>query len=496
RAPAGAEAIAVATDRQRRLFGRLSGVVGALAFAAWFNFGLFHLDHWVHVWDVFHLYMGAKYAPELEYTRLYACTAVAETEIGFAGEMAARQVRDLATNRVLPASDVVRVSASECRSRFGAVRWEAFRRDVAFFRSRISAERWRGSFEDHGYNATPAWGVAARLVAGVVPASDAGLVLLTLPDVLLILSLWGVAIGTFGLPASCVALVWWGLNSATDFGWIGGSFLRFDWLALVVFGVALLKKGRPAAAGAVLTGATLLRVFPGFVVAGLVLKALADAAAGRRFRLSRDHVRFGAGCVATLAVAVPLSGGVAAGGGPALGPWRGFVANSAKHLASPSMNNMGLRTVLSYTPQESIFVPPGEEAVAVWWSPHAEAFERRRLLFGVLVAGVVLLAALAARGRDDWVAACLGALLIPFAATVSSYYYGFLVVLGFLWLLRRGLGLAVALLATASPLISLAAPWPYVAYVLQSLAVLLLAGGTLAVLAFGPRPGPTGAGGT
>ena len=52
------------------------------AFASWWNLGHFHFDHYIHIWEHYHYYMGAKYGPELRYARLYECTAAADVQDG------------------------------------------------------------------------------------------------------------------------------------------------------------------------------------------------------------------------------------------------------------------------------------------------------------------------------------------------------------------------------------------------------------------------------
>lgn len=59
---------------RRRLFALL-GLVSALTY---FNFGAFHFGVFIHAWDTFHYYMGAKYFRELSYDRLYDCATVAD----------------------------------------------------------------------------------------------------------------------------------------------------------------------------------------------------------------------------------------------------------------------------------------------------------------------------------------------------------------------------------------------------------------------------------
>jgi hypothetical protein len=56
-----------------------------------------------HRWDQFHYHIGAKYLPELDYTRIYQCTAVAEAERFGRSATARRPIRDLATEALVPA---------------------------------------------------------------------------------------------------------------------------------------------------------------------------------------------------------------------------------------------------------------------------------------------------------------------------------------------------------------------------------------------------------
>ena len=47
---------------------------------SWWNLGRFHFNPFIHYYEFYHYYLGAKYAPELGYTRLYECTVAAEDE--------------------------------------------------------------------------------------------------------------------------------------------------------------------------------------------------------------------------------------------------------------------------------------------------------------------------------------------------------------------------------------------------------------------------------
>src|SRR5262249_5238919 len=135
---------------------------GVLGLAGYFHFGAFHGPGagYVQRWDFTHYYLGAKYFPELEYTRLYQASVVAEADAGFADEASARRLRDLSTGRFVNGADVLR-DAPAYRARFSDERWRAFVADVATLRAWLSPARWAQSQMDHGYNGTPAWAIVA-----------------------------------------------------------------------------------------------------------------------------------------------------------------------------------------------------------------------------------------------------------------------------------------------------------------------------------------------
>jgi len=73
-------------------------VLALLAVAAlgYVNFGFFHPGRGhVHYWDAFHYFMGAKYLPELGYSKLYEATYAAGRELGAFDYIT--QLRDLET---------------------------------------------------------------------------------------------------------------------------------------------------------------------------------------------------------------------------------------------------------------------------------------------------------------------------------------------------------------------------------------------------------------
>jgi hypothetical protein len=241
--------------------------------------------------------------------------------------------------------------------------------------------------------------------------------------------------------------------------------------------------------GAALTYGALLRVFPGFVVAALVLKAIAGMVRERRFFLTPEHQRFAIGCVAALALLMPLSGWATNG----LDAWPEFAVNSQKHLKTALTNNMGLKTVMGYDfatraikMRNDTLEDPFQE-----WKDAKEFFYAKRtpLYIILIIAFCVLLARAGDREEDDWVAACLGAGLIVMAAELTCYYYGFLMTYGLLWDRRRIPGILAAALAAFTCFIYNLLAWNDDHFAAMSLASVIVVVAVTALSAFGKRYG-------
>lgn len=454
-------------EAHRALRDRLLAALGILGLLGGWNFGLAHLDHYVHWWDVTHYYFGAKYAPELGYTRLYACLTVADVQVGYGDAARKRSIRNLATNAG-ESTEALLANPSSCTVHFRKARWTAFLADVAWFHRKVPLSMWSQLQLDHGFNATPAWTLTGGLLANLGPASDAQLLALVLFDSALVLAALGLVVHAFGWRAAAAAAIVFGTNTAADFAWIGGSFLRLDWLALAVAAVCFLKMGRPFLAGFALSWSALLRIFPLLLGAGVGVKAAAEG--------PRSRWRFAAGGLLAAALLLPLSElAVRPPGGAADAGWRGFVANSRKHLGSPSANNMGMKTLLSLVPEQPFRYAPGEDAGRAWWRIHEDALRRRMPLFYL---GLALFAALLVRvslKQPDWVAVVASVGLVPFATTVSCYYYVFLLLYALLVVLGEGWGAAACALSAGIGVCSLLGSWDYEVYTAASALVLAFA---------------------
>ena len=106
------EARGVTAPRMRR------PIAALLMFASvttYFHFFELRAGAFYHRWEMFHYFLGSKYAEELGFDRLYTCSAVAEAESGKRARVVARRIAAAADR--LPE----RVERLERRSRNAAV---------------------------------------------------------------------------------------------------------------------------------------------------------------------------------------------------------------------------------------------------------------------------------------------------------------------------------------------------------------------------------------
>ncbi|MCE9594369.1 MAG: tetratricopeptide repeat protein [Planctomycetes bacterium] len=443
-------------------------VVSALTYT---NFLTFNYGTFVHRWDEYHYFVGAKYFDELGYDGLYDCTVIADSETpGWSERVKTRWLRDLRTNEMVPAEQVL-ANGAALKARFTPERWRAFSNDVAWFRERESADRWEHTTADHGFNATPVWTLAGSWIAQRFEASDGSVLALALLDQFYLVALILVAVWGFGLRIAAVAIAVLATSLPAEIQWTGGSFLRWDWLFFTVASFCCLRRDRPLLGGVALGYATLLRVFPGFVFVGPVFAWGAHLMSVRREGRgvlpldahSKTFARFFAGAALSAVVLLPLS--LVARGGVAT--WSHFAANSSKHMTTPLTNHMGLRTVVSWRPDDRPIAERDhdtEEWMASFRAARARGWSESKLLYWIVVLGWLALLAYAVRGRELWVAAALGATLIAAAAELTSYYYAFVVVIAFLCERRPRIAFVLLGLGVLSLFVALAplpgmSPW-------------------------------------
>jgi hypothetical protein len=431
-------------ERSRAWRDRLLAGLGVLALFTYFNFGAFHFPKFIHDWEWTHYYLGAKYFEEVGYDKLYECIAVADSEDGLASKVARRKLTNLRTNVLEGTADIL-AHPERCKNEFSADRWAAFRHDVSFFRGRQSGGRWEDLQTDHGYNATPVWNVAGSVLANLALAGKTQLYLLAALDPLYFLAMAGLMVWAFGWRTAAVAMLVLATDFPSRFYWTGGSYLRWDWLFYTVAAICCLRKDRPLLAGLALGYASLLRIFPLLIFAGPLLAAAFEYWRDRR--IDRRSIRFFAGAAIAAAVLLPL-GALEAGGFDA---YRKFADNTLKHKETPLTNHMGLRTLAAYRPAEAghvLFEQKAADPWLRWKNARLAAFKEAKPLYFALVLGFLVLLALAARGREPWIAAALGIAFIPVGVELTCYYYAFLA--GFALLHERSEKVGIWMLAATA----------------------------------------------
>jgi hypothetical protein len=434
-------------DRSRRLRDILLLATAAAAALAWVRFAPIAMLSHGHPWDLYHHTLGAKYFHELGYARLYDCTLIADAEAGFPVPPERRPLRNLVTNRVEKGAATA-ADPDACKRHFTPERWLAFERDLESFRRALPERGWGSILTDHGFNASPVWTITGSALVPRAPLTAPRLRALARIDLALLAVMWAAAFWGFGLRAACTALIFFGTHYLGSFSWIGGSFLRYDWLAASVIGAALVQRGCLVAGGFALTWATLLRIFPGFLVAAVVMHAAIDLARRRSLALSAAHRRFAIGCLLALATLVPLS--IAVAGRNA---WPDFVANSRKHLATPLLNFVGWKTVVAFdpaTPSSALRNSALDDPFTPWHEAMRANFEKRRFVYWAGVAAFVALLAAALARTSLGTAPLLGIGLVVVCAQIGSYYYALLLGYGLLAVSIEAVGIGLLLLSAAS----------------------------------------------
>lgn len=396
--------------------GPVLGFLALLSLLAYYNFGTLHHGGFLHHHESFHYHLGSKYYPELGYDGLYVASIAAQRE---------RQprlqgqpyIRDLRTNRVVETASL-EDHLRQVVTRFTPGRWQAFVRDHHYFVRSCSPYALAKMRMDHGFNATPAWAFVGRLLTRWLPTDGRALSGLALLDLLLCLSTFVAVFRAFGPHVGCLSLILFGLSYPGRFFWVGGAYLRQDWLAASVIGICLLKRNRPAAAGALLGYAAMVRLFPVLLLFGPAVLAIRTRIAGGDYRWFVHLVRG-----FTISVVVGLAAGCLAGRGA--GAWSEFAGDIELHEQTMLTNNVGLANLLIYG-SETWSGRLVDRSRPDPWRPWEEEMSRRRdrmrLPFMAVAAVFLLLVAGAAWRATPSEAVVLGLGAI-FALTHLTCYY-------------------------------------------------------------------------
>jgi len=388
-------------------------VVAALASSINYFYAERNNGVWLHRWDAFHTVMGGKYFDELGYFDLYLCANAIDQQ-GPRRLRGVDEIRDLRTQKIVPAQQLL--AGNDCAERFTPARLEQFRHDLDQFTEFSNPGMWKDLFKDKGFNGTPfhAW-VLTQLLRG--NALDYwSLVALALIDVVLLVAAFGLVARVWDVETAAIAGLFFAANFPNHFGYMGGSLLRFDYIAMLIFALAAMKRERWALAGVCVAWATMVRAFPGVFALGLALKAGADLIATRK--LPREYLRFFVAYAAAMLIMFGLSLTLAHG----FDHWLEWIANIRAHTE----HTRGFRVGFKH-----MFMLDGslaDDANFVGWVGKTAHYRPRTPWFWLAV--VLLLAPLliAARRLDAVSFAALfacGGFLLLMSAT--RYYYAMMV---------------------------------------------------------------------
>ncbi len=393
-------------------------VAALLAVFGYLNFGSFHGRTYIHHWEQFHYALGAKYFPELGYDGLYAASIEAQRSRDPDAGLNP-SYRDLRTNKVVALDSPAEVAyRKSVVARFSPARWQTFVSDHDYFVTHNDPGYLASIRLDHGFNPPPSWTFVARIFAGWPKIDEGTLSAFATLDLLLLAVLFVVVSRTYGTRWGCVAIALFGINYAGRYFWVGGAFLREDWLAAVTIGICLLERKRFAWAGAAFGYAAAVRIFP-------VLFLFGPAVLATRALLARERPRWvlqlGLGFL--LAIGLALGAGSLTGRGPAA--WGEFADHIQQHSHTWLTNNVGLADVVLYdgsTMRRELVDFSLPEPWILWQAKmDAVAQARRPVLW--IAQGLLLLMVGATSWRLDLPRAAMLGIVVVFALVLTTCYY-------------------------------------------------------------------------
>jgi len=404
--------------------GRALALAAILAAAGYLNFGAFHGRSFIHHWEQFHYALGAKYFPELGYDGLYDASIEAQR----ASDPDAHvqdNYRDLRTNKVVATGSPDALARRQAVvAKFSPERWRAFVADNQFFVEHNDAGYLSAIRRDHGFNPPPSWTFVARLFAGWPRIDEGTLSAFAILDLLLLAALFVVVSRTYGTRWGCLALALFGINYAGRFFWVGGAFLREDWLAAIAIGICLLEKKRYRWAGACFAYAAAVRIFPVLFLVGPAVVAL--RALIRRER-PRWALNFAVGLVMTLGLA--WGAGCLTGRGP--GAWNEFAEHISQHSHTWLTNNVGLADTILYdgpTLRRDLVDFSLPEPWIVWQAKMDALAKARRPVLWLAQSVLLFLIGAAAWRMEPARAAMLGLVAVFVLVLTTCYYWQMLLI--------------------------------------------------------------------
>lgn len=309
-----------------------------------------------HLHEFLHYYLGSKYYAEIGHSLLYEAIVIADFEDDRTSFVPRDRFRDLGTNRVDRVRDHVIREGALAKRRFEPARWDSFKADVALLRSSfVSLPAWHRSaiLRDHGYNGSPLTTLLLGAVANQPFVSSLAFFQTMRWMDLVLVGLLGCVVGARLGPGPGLAFgVLWLANPLNDYGFVGGSFLRYNFALALLLAWLALDRDQPRRAGAWIAVATHLRIFPGLFALGLLLHDLARPGAEARRRALRRNRPLYASFAVTGAALAAVTAFAPAPDGESV--WLEFRERIAVHARALAFNSVGLDVPFGYSQQQSV----------------------------------------------------------------------------------------------------------------------------------------------
>ena len=373
----------------------------------------------LHRWDMYHQIIGAKYFTEVGYFRIYECTwEIDEANAGHFRRVP--EMRDIRTLKILPTQQVI--GERDCADLFtDPARLAQFAKDIDDIYALGGGSMWTGLFKDKGFNGTPFHAfVLAKLTAHVEIVHEE-LLWLALLDVFWMSVAFCMVWWAWDAKTAAIAVLCFCMTFPNRFVHMGGSILRFDYVAMLIIALALMKKDRFAAAGVCVAWAAAERVFPAVFAVGLGLKAGIELVATRKLR--REYLHFGIAFVAGLCVLFCLSltmGETLAGG---FDHWQDWWSNMKIH----TRHTRGFRVGFKH-----MFMMDGnvtDNHRFMGWSKKTAMFHTRDHYYYLSLVLLFAPLVIAARKLDAVTFTALFAAAGFFTLTIATRYYYSMMVL-------------------------------------------------------------------
>jgi hypothetical protein len=434
---------------------RIGVAITALSFFLYFDFFVpnTRYENYYHRHELYHYYLGSKYSAELGYKGLYACTVIAEVELGLASHVRKKKVRNLAGDNFLEVAEGTYIfkDPDRCKRNFSRQRWDAFKSDVAWFEKSARGKYWDDMTIDHGYNPPPVWTMTGKLFSSLSPPSDHFFKVLASLDVMLQLGALLMLNWAFGWRVMTIAAVFFGCNLPANVHWTQGAFLRQDWYFLFMASICLARKRRFGLSGAALAWSSLLRIFP--IVAFTGVGLIAAFHWWRHRTVHRDHLRFAIGAVVAGTLLIGMS--IAVTG---INAYPEFISHIRAHKSTPLTNNMGLEMIVAHDwSGRMVFTRDTRLAddMSPWMSHYTERVNAMRPVIIAASLGIFAWTAWALRRIQRlWAGIILSIPLLMSVLCLTCYYYAFFFAVPALTTLVPALGPAYLALAAGSQVLT------------------------------------------